>query len=308
MVLLDYKNITMENIKISVIVPTYNRLELLQKQVHALLNQTLPSHQYEILIVNDGSRDGTEEYLNDLQKDHSNFWVFHNQNGGPARARNTALGVAKGKVIAFTDDDCEVDKNWLATILHEFHDGVVGLQGLTFTDRKSVTPLTHQIDNETGHNSIPTCNAAYLRNLLHETGGFDETFPYPHNEDADVGWQMQERGEVKFCQNMRVYHPPRIDKFRKVAKRMSILESEFTLYRKNPSLYKKYRDKNPLKHIYCQVFVKNMWYYMYSRLRYWRTPKLMLQGFVLTIIWYIDLILKYPKYKMLYRMLKEPNK
>ncbi|MEM6523398.1 MAG: glycosyltransferase [Bacteroidota bacterium] len=294
----------MEKVKISVIVPTYNRLSLLRKQVEALLNQTLSLEKYEVLIVNDGSSDGTEEYLNKVQNNNINLRVFHNQNGGPARARNTALNVAKGAIIAFTDDDCEVHEDWLATIFNEFKEGLVGLQGLTYTDRAGVTPLTHQIDNESGHNSIPTCNAAYLKELLLEIGGFDETFPHPHNEDADIGWQMQEKGVVKFCANMRVYHPPRVDKFKKVANRMNILDSEFTLYQKNPGLYQKYRDKNPLKHIYHQVFIKTMWYYTYSRIKYWKRPKLMIQGLALTVYWYFDLIRKYPKYKAMYQLVK----
>ncbi|WP_462251674.1 glycosyltransferase family 2 protein [Ekhidna sp.] len=294
----------MGKIKISVIVPTYNRLELLKKQVKALLNQTVPFHLYEVFIVNDGSSDGTEAYLNEVQENCDNVRVFHNQNGGPARARNTALNAAKGDIIAFTDDDCEVDLDWLATIFHEFKGDLVGLQGLTYTDRADVTPLTHQIDNETGHNSVPTCNAAYRRDLLNKIGGFDETFPYPHNEDADIGWQMQEMGEVKFCSNMRVYHPPRVDKFKKVAKRMNILDSEFTLFKKNPELYRKYRDKNPLKHIYNQVFIKTMWYYTYSRIKYWRKPKLMIQGLALTAYWYVDLIRKYPRYRALYQRVR----
>lgn len=294
----------MEKIKLSVIVPTYNRLTLLKTQVQALLNQSISEEKYEILIVNDGSSDGTKEYLDRLQKNRTNLRIFHNQNGGPARARNTALSHAKGRIVAFTDDDCVVDTHWLATILDEFKSGLIGLQGLTYTDREDITPLTHQIDNETGHNSIPTCNAAYLRELLNEIGGFDETFPYPHNEDADIGWQMQEKGEVKFCANMRVYHPPRVDKFKKVAKRMDILESEFTLYQKNPNLYQKYRDTNPLKHIYYQVFVKTMWYYTYSRIKYWQKPKLMFQGLALTAYWYFDLIRKYPRYRSIYRTIR----
>jgi len=291
----------MEKIKISVIVPTYNRLELLKNQVKALLHQTISKEDYEILIVNDGSSDGTKDFLQGISRKHANLTAIHTQNGGPARARNTALGQAKGEIIAFTDDDCEVAPNWLETILAELKGKLVGLQGLTYTDKANVTPLTHQIDNETGHNSVPTCNAAYYRELLYQVGGFDESFPYPHNEDADIGWQMQEIGEVRFCKEMKVYHPPRVDKFSKVKKRMNILESEFTLYQKNPGLYQKYRDQNPMKHIYRQVFIKVMWYYFYSRLKYWRRPKLMVQGFALTLIWWMDLIRKYPRYKRMMR-------
>ena len=85
---------------------------------------------------------------------------------------------------------------------------------------------------------------------------------------------------------------------------MNILESEFTLYKKNKALYKKYRDTNPLKHIYCQVFIKVMWYYIYSRLRYWRRPKLMFQGFALTAYWYLALIARSPRYLSLYKQVR----
>ncbi len=291
----------MEETKISVIVPTYNRVDLLKKQVFALVNQKIDPGKYEIIVVNDGSTDDTAQYLSSCEGLYPNFQFITQNNGGPAKARNTALNLAKGSIIAFTDDDCEVAPNWLATIEKELDKGLVGLQGLTYTDRDQVTPLTHQIDNETGHNSVPTCNAAYHKELLLDIGGFDETFPHPHNEDADVSWRMQELGEVKFCPEMRVHHPPRVDKFSKVAKRMKILESEFTLYKKNPDLYKKYRDINPLKHIYHQVFVKVMWYNLYSKLKYWKRPKLMIQGLALTIIWWLDLIWKYPKFKAMYK-------
>ncbi|NQZ75621.1 MAG: glycosyltransferase family 2 protein [Ekhidna sp.] len=295
----------MEKTKISVILPTYNRLKLLSKQLDALLKQSISSQVYEILVSNDGSTDGTGEFLDFMSLHHENLRVFHGANGGPARARNIALRHAQGEIIAFTDDDCEVHPDWLATILNEFnHRNLVGLQGFTYTNQKEVTPLTHQIDNESGHNSIPTCNAAYLKKHLVELGGFDETFPFPHNEDADIGWQMQEIGEVSFCPAMKVYHPPRKDKFYKVAQRMKILKSEFTLYKKNPKLYKKYRDRNPIRHIYYQVFIKVMWYYTYSRLKYWRKPKLIIQGFALTFYWFFDLIRKYPSYRSIYKNIK----
>ncbi|MEM6831420.1 MAG: glycosyltransferase, partial [Bacteroidota bacterium] len=292
-------------IKISVIVPTYNRLALLERQVDQLVNQTLDVKEYEVIIVNDGSSDGTQEFLDACMKSHPNVQVIHQINGGPAKARNTAVKAANGSIIAFTDDDCEVARDWLQVILREMSDEVVGLQGMTYTDNKKVTPLTHQIDNRKGHHSIPTCNAAYRRDRLIQIDGFDESFPYPHNEDTDVGWRMQELGIVKFCADMKVYHPPRTDQFSKVAKRMNILDSEFTLYEKNPQLYKKYRSTNPLKHIYSNVFVNVMLYYTYSRFKYWKRPKLMIQGLAITLIWWLDLIKKYPRYRSIYQSMRQ---
>ncbi len=296
----------MEKIKISVIMPTFNRLGLLKDQVNALLNQSLPKDEYEIIVVNDGSSDGTEEYLSDIQKNTTHFTALHQQNGGPAKARNLGLQMAKGEIIAFTDDDCIADREWLATIKASFHEGVVGLQGATYTDRHLITPLTHQIDNEKGHNSVPTCNAAYAKKHLIAIGGFDESFPNPHNEDTDVGWRMQQIGAVDFCPQMRMHHPPRKDKFSKVAKRMKIMDCEFTLYNKSPELYKKYRNKSPLKHIYYEIFIFTIGYYFLSRIKLlWKNPVQMIQGLSLAVIWWLDLIRRFPKY---YRLsLKTPS-
>lgn len=284
----------MSVIKISVIVPTYNRLELLKNQLNALLSQSLAAAHYEVLVVNDGSNDGTREYLNNIEGFYDNLRVFHHENGGPAKARNTALRKALGHIVAFTDDDCVVESNWLETILSEWNETIVGMQGATYTDRESVTPLTHQIDNLSGHNSVPTCNAAYLKSALMFIDGFDESFPSPHNEDADVSWRMRQIGKVVFCPEMQVHHPPRLDTFRKVSRRMEIMESEFTLYQKSPALYKKYRDKNPLFHIYGKVFFQHLGYHFLAKIKLWKRPMLMMQGMVLSMIWWLDLLVKFP--------------
>jgi len=292
------------NIRISVVMPTYNRLDSLKIQLDALANQSFPKDQYEVIVVNDGSKDGTVKFLNEWVNTNANYYAIHQQNGGPSKARNTAVNAAKAEIIAFTDDDCIVDIDWLETISNSFKLGVVGLQGATYTDRHLITPLTHQIDNEYGHNSVPTCNAAYLKTALMIIGGFDESFPNPHNEDTDVSWRMQEMGEIPFINEMRVHHPPRKDKFSKVAKRMKIMDCEFTLFRKNPAMYQKFRDKSPFKHIYVEIFFHTIGYYFLSRLKLWKKPSQMIQGLSLAMIWWLDLVRRLPRYLILERSLQ----
>ena len=65
---------------------------------------------------------------------------------------------------------------------------------------------------------------------------------------------------------------------------MDIMESEFTLYQKSPALYRKYRDRGPLMHIYGQVFFLNIGYHFLSKIKLWRRPKLMLQGMALALL------------------------
>ena len=283
---------------ISVIIATYNRKDSLKETLDALSRQDFCHLSYEVIVINDGSTDGTVELL----EEYSVFGTiglrfFNQQNQGPAAARNLGIQYAKGRIVAFTDDDCIPSQNWLCTIDAQFkNSNIVGLQGSTFTDKDKITPLTHQIDNTHGNKSVPTCNAAYLKSALDAIGGFDTEFPFPHNEDADLAWRIQKNGEIGFCADMLVYHPPRMDTFTKVSKRMKIMESEFRLFYKDPESYRKNRGPSPWQIIYWEVMVKTQWYYFKTRFKYLKRPKLMFQGLALTFIWWWDLIRFYPKF------------
>ncbi len=285
--------------KISVVIATYNRKESLLQTLGALQRQTLSAHLFEVIVVNDGSSDGTEEMLTHYQTNTSlAFRFFTQMNGGPAAARNRGIQQSQGEWIAFTDDDCVPEASWLQTIHAIFSEtNWVGIQGCTYTDRDQITPLTHQIDNEKGNRSVPTCNAAYHRSVLIHVNGFDEQFPFPHNEDADLAWRVQSFGMIGFSNAMRVHHPPRADQFKKVAKRMRILESEFRLFYKDPGSYKCNRASSAWKNIYWEIGCKTQWYYLKSRLKFWKQPRLLVQGISLTLIWWYDLIRLYPRFR-----------
>src|SRR5437867_3641156 len=105
---------------ISVIVPTHNRVALLQQNVESLLRQDFTDR--EIIIVNDGSTDGTDRYLSTLETSAKIVYV-RQDNQGPAAARNAGIKVARGRYVAFTDDDCVVPARWLARIVAVFESG-----------------------------------------------------------------------------------------------------------------------------------------------------------------------------------------
>lgn len=288
----------MRNTKISVIVPTYNRVKSLQVAIGCLINQTLDSNLYEVIIVDDGSHDTTLYTLKELMLRHHQLKYIFQANKGPAAARNTGLKAARGRIVAFTDDDCEVAQDWLETILKSFNEDkrLVGLQGSTYTTKSEVTPLTHQVENLEGNHAIPTCNAAYRKDAILKINGFDCKFPYPHNEDTDVAWRIAPLGRVKFNKDMKVHHPPRKDSFKKVASRMKVLTSEFALYYKNKSDYKKFRGGTPWKTIYKTVFVKNNVHHLKQGLKNWKNPKLMLTGVLIVFSWWIDMLVRLPEY------------
>ncbi len=88
------------SVKISVIIPTFNRLQLLQKAVNSILGQSFTD--CELIIVDDGSTDGTAGCFS---RYHDRIRLLYQENRGPAAARNKAIRVARGELIAFLDSD-----------------------------------------------------------------------------------------------------------------------------------------------------------------------------------------------------------
>lgn len=238
------------SLKISVIIPTYNRANLLEKALIALVRQDFPKMDFEILVCDDGSTDSTRTLVEIFSKNHKNPEIIYlrQKNSGPAAARNMGIRESRAAIIAMTDDDCQPDSDWLKTIWQGFQDNpkAIALAGVTYTNKDKITPFTHQIDNSEPW-SFPTCNLACQKNILNKIGGFDEKFPFT-NEDADLSWRIEAEGEVKHLPRMRVLHPPRTTTFIKNLKTIKYLESEFLLQEKMPEEYKK-RKINPYREI-----------------------------------------------------------
>ncbi len=103
---------------ISIIIPTYNRLSLLKDTLNSIISQ-ITKDPVEVIVVDDGSEDGTWDYLNELNKNFPFLKIFrHNSNKGPGSARNTGLSLAKGKYVFFFDSDDLLLKGALEKLLH----------------------------------------------------------------------------------------------------------------------------------------------------------------------------------------------
>src|SRR6266568_4700806 len=99
--------------RISVIVATYNRCKLLARTLPALLTQQFPEEEYEVIVVVDGSTDGTLEYLRGLGS-YRNLRVLEQANRGQAAAINAGLSAARGEIVLFLDDDIECGPTLIA--------------------------------------------------------------------------------------------------------------------------------------------------------------------------------------------------
>ena len=99
--------------KISIIVPVYNASAYLDRCMESLLNQTLGNEDYEIILVNDGSKDNSGEICDSYSEKNENVLALHQDNAGPAAARNAGLLRAMGKYVAFIDPDDRIENNYL---------------------------------------------------------------------------------------------------------------------------------------------------------------------------------------------------
>lgn len=101
---------------ISIIIPVYNEEKRLDKCIHSILHQTY--QDFEVVIVNDGSTDGTSEIINRyIDEYYEKVVCINKKNGGLASARNCGIDISRGKYITFLDADDYIDRDYLLTLI-----------------------------------------------------------------------------------------------------------------------------------------------------------------------------------------------
>ncbi len=120
---------TLETPFVSVLIVTFNRGKIINACLESLAHQTYPRNRYEVIVVDDGSTDDTAQ----IAEKHGVKVIRHKVNRGISVARNTALGEAKGEIVAYIDDDAVADPKWLEYLMQPFKDsGVIASGGQTF--------------------------------------------------------------------------------------------------------------------------------------------------------------------------------
>lgn len=107
--------------KISVIIPTYNEKKVLERCIESLGAQTLTD--FEIIVVDDGSSDGTLQILKNLKRSISSFRFIRQNHLGAGAARNSGAKISKGQILVFVDADMTFDKNFLAKLVDPIEQG-----------------------------------------------------------------------------------------------------------------------------------------------------------------------------------------
>jgi len=103
-------------IKISLIIPVYNVEKYLEKCLNSCVNQDISDEEYEIIIINDGTRDGSLIIALDFEQKYKNIKVYSQENQGLSAARNKGLSLAKGEYVWFIDSDDWIEENCLKSI------------------------------------------------------------------------------------------------------------------------------------------------------------------------------------------------
>lgn len=209
--------------RISVIVPAYNAGKTIGQTLLALTNQSYPAELYEIIVVDDGSTDGTGDIIKDCavnlhtKKFAMGVKYIRQENRGPAAARNRGVEDAKGEIILFTDSDCVPDVNWISEMVKPFTDmNVVGVKGAYRTRQQSIIARFAQIEFEERFeilkkaesiDMVDTYSAGFRKDIFLKMGGFDTSFPSANNEDTELSYRMSRLGfKMVFNPTAIVYH------------------------------------------------------------------------------------------------------
>ena len=208
----------------SIIVPAYNAEGTIESCLSALENQPIPKEDYEIIVVDDGSIDGTANVL----KNYAVKYIKQ-ENKGPATARNRGVEDAKGEIILFTDSDCVPDINWVSEMIKPFKDvDVVAVKGAYRTRQKSIVARFSQLEFEerfemlkkAGYiDMVDTYSAGFRKEIFRKMGGFDTSFPVANNEDTELSYRMSNLGfKMVFNPNAVVYHLNHPDSVKRYAR------------------------------------------------------------------------------------------
>ena len=178
-------------IKISIIVPTHNRLELLRRKLEALEAQDLPPERFEAVVVADGCGDGTRDFLAMYRPGYALKWL-ETPGLGAASARNRAVEQAEGEVLLFSDDDVVLEPNALRIHLEAQQTPAVCMGAFRYETGEVWQPVfrrgqPHWVGLGCANTSVPA-------EAFRVVGGFWEDLEGYGGEDLELGYRLHHYG------------------------------------------------------------------------------------------------------------------
>lgn len=244
---------------VSVVVPTFNRVRDLRRALNAFERQRPVDLPFEVVAVDDGSNDGTAEFLASWRSRRFPLRFARQVNGGPARARNRALRIASGDIVLFGGDDIEPHPDLVAEHVGEHFrcgDPRMAVLGLTkWPESEELTSTMRHIDGpgaqqfsyagfddgaEYDFRHFYTSNVSLRRSLLDsEPDGFSTAFPAAAFEDAELAYRLSRRGmRIRYRASAVAWHHHRYDARRFFERQVRCGEMADVLFRIHPQLAK----------------------------------------------------------------------
>lgn len=204
----------MKPLRVAVIVPVFNGAATIGACIESLLALDYPPSALEIIVIENGSTDQSSEIIARYP-----VRLLHSDPSGSSLARNCGLEATDADIVAFTDADCVVDRNWLKTLVAAYDDPEVGAVGgpiLHWPNEQADIPerfaaeFPPLVNFASGsHEFLPhlyCANASYRRSLARHAGGFDPNLVV--GEDVEFSWRFQlaTGSKVTHVDSALVYH------------------------------------------------------------------------------------------------------
>jgi mycofactocin system glycosyltransferase len=235
---------------VTIIVPVYNRAQGIGDCLEALLALDYPEDKREIIVVDDGSQDGTPDQV----RNYPVKLVALARNRGQSAARNIGAAAAQGEILAFIDSDCIADPQWLWELVPYFQDERIALVGgyvdayyrRTWLDRfeEVQSPLNMGREMILGVGAasdfyVPTCNVLIRTEVYRRLGGLDENLRL--GEDVDLCWRLKAQGHhLLYVPKGKVRHQHRAHFWPAYRRRFDYGTSEAFLFTQHRGVRKKF--------------------------------------------------------------------
>ena len=223
--------------EITIVIPAYNRKDVLLKCLTLLNDQTAPRENFEVILSDDGSTDGTEETVKNLKLNYD-FKYLRQENQGQSVARNNGIKEAKGRLILFIDDDVLAHPKLIETHLNiQKNEKDLILRGPVINIPTMEIPLNRPIGFwDMNKNFFCTSNVSVEKEHIIQSGMFDPEFLWW--EDCELGFRLRMKGlKWKFSFEAVVFHykPFREDELDYI-KKWAIKKGTYAakLYKKHP--------------------------------------------------------------------------
>ncbi|HWP47983.1 MAG TPA: glycosyltransferase family A protein [Candidatus Limnocylindrales bacterium] len=267
--------------RISIIIPTHNRSEMLPRTLGALAKQTTAPEDYEVIVVADGCQDSTSDVVRSLQLPYTLIFVEQPALGAAA-ARNHGARLATAPLLLFLDDDMEATPELVRAHLttHTAYPGGVVLGYFPVAVRENITDIFEisvklwwdkgfQARSQPSHRftfwDFCTGNVSLPRQLFNDLGGFDERFHGKAGEDYEFGIRLlKRRVRFRFIREAASIHHGELSLERSLQRATAEGQGQSLIVQKHPEVFREFSLSRPVS----GPILRPLWYLL------WRQPVL----------------------------------